>query len=141
MPYKDAAARSAYQAGYASALRRAWLETHGPCAACGSADDLEVDHVERREKVSHRIWSWSRERREDELAKCQVLCRRCHLEKTREENARPMEHGTISGYRYRGCRCAECREAQRVACAADRQGRNTTGETRTPDLIIMSDAL
>ena len=57
---------------------------NGPCVKCGcwDLDQLEVDHIDPNTKVSHRVWSWSKERRENELAKCQVLCRACHLTKT-----------------------------------------------------------
>jgi hypothetical protein len=47
---------------------------------------LELDHVDPALKVSHRVWSWARERREAELAKCQVLCHDCHVAKTAEGN-------------------------------------------------------
>jgi hypothetical protein len=43
--------------------RNAWFTENGPCQA-------------------HNIWNWSDVRREIELAKCQVLCRPCHIEKS-----------------------------------------------------------
>jgi uncharacterized protein YnzC (UPF0291/DUF896 family) len=46
---------------------------------------LQVDHINNKEKISHRIWSWSEKRRNEELAKCQALCLICHKEKTRSE--------------------------------------------------------
>jgi hypothetical protein len=49
---------------------------------------LELDHKDHRQKVSHTIWSWSMERRDAELAKCQVLCHDCHLDKTNKEGSR-----------------------------------------------------
>lgn len=35
------------------------------------------------------------------------------------------EHGTHSRYRYHGCRCTECREAERLYCKRRREGRGT----------------
>ena len=65
------------------ARRRAeWMTAHGPCVDCGSWDDLQVDHVDASTKVTHRVWSWAKDRREAELAKCAVRCVRCHDAKT-----------------------------------------------------------
>ena len=66
--------------------RRAdWFAQNGPCARCGSRDNLELDHIARANKVSHRIFDLGDERREAELTKCQVLCHRCHVTKTNGE--------------------------------------------------------
>lgn len=94
MGYKDPTKQAAYQNDWMKRRRQEWLDTNGPCAHCGSADDLRVDHVDASQKVSHRIWSWAKERREIELAKCQVLCNDCHQKKTTEcgENRRGAEH-------------------------------------------------
>jgi len=45
---------------------------------CGSWKKLELDHIDPKTKESHKIWSWSEERRNKELKKCQVLCYDCH---------------------------------------------------------------
>jgi hypothetical protein len=47
----------------------------------------ENDHVDPSKKTSHSIWSWSPERREAEIAKCQVLCRPCHQLKSIDDLA------------------------------------------------------
>lgn len=52
------------------------------CAKCGSTKDLQLDHINPETKITNRIWSWSKNRREEELKKCQVLCKKCHKEKT-----------------------------------------------------------
>lgn len=77
-----------YQRGWVKSRRQKWIDANGPCKACGSSENLEVDHVDPIRKVSHRIWSWTAERREKELRKCQVLCRPCHRKKTVAFNAR-----------------------------------------------------
>lgn len=55
-----------------------WLEANGPCKQCGSWSWLEVDHIIPEDKENHAVWSWKKERRDAELAKCQVLCHDCH---------------------------------------------------------------
>ena len=87
-----------------------WLEDNGPCVDCGSWIDLEADHVDPKEKISHRVWSWSDSRREMELSKCVPRCRSCHLKKTMRDN-RWGGHGTEAHYSWYGCRCGACRTA------------------------------
>ena len=74
-------------------FQREWLHTRRdgfffdkPCEKCGSTVCLELDHINPDEKKSHRIWSWSEERRNEELKKCQILCHWCHKEKSTKEN-------------------------------------------------------
>ena len=50
------------------------------CIKCNSVERLELDYIDPKLKVSHRIWSWSKERQNVEIAKCQVLCYDCHKE-------------------------------------------------------------
>lgn len=40
---------------------------------------------------------------------------------------KPIPHGTPSGYRFHGCRCQDCRQAQAVAMRAHRQYRRQHG--------------
>lgn len=59
----------------------------GACAVCGATDELEVDHIDWRTKsfpVS-KMWSVSEARFQAELAKCQLLCRVHHKDKTRKD--------------------------------------------------------
>lgn len=124
MPYKDRSRQREYQKRWLAGRREAWLRQHGPCVRCGSSERLEVDHVDPEQKVSHRIWSWSKPRMEAELAKCQVLCRPCHVEKTHRQQWGGIQHGRIATYQ-RGCRCDECRgvNAARVRAQRRRPGR------------------
>jgi len=62
--------------------RQEWLKANSPCKVCGSWDNLEVDHIDPATKVHHSVWSWSAKRRIAELAKCQTLCEKCHLQKS-----------------------------------------------------------
>lgn len=96
MPYADPAVQREYQKRWIAVRRQEWLDKHGPCIDCGIRDDLQVDHSDAKTKVSHRIWSWSAERRETELAKCVVRCGPCHRGKslTCNENHRGEKTGT-----------------------------------------------
>ena len=73
-----------YQREWMAARRALYFEGKS-CAKCGSIERLELDHIDRSNKVTHAIWSWSQARRDGELAKCQILCYYCHKEKTRSE--------------------------------------------------------
>lgn len=95
------------------ARRQAWIMENGPCRACGSTERLEVDHIDpaSKEREIDALWLCSEPVRNAELAKCQVLCRKCHEAKNaREGQARmggPVRCGSYAGY-IKGCRCAEC---------------------------------
>lgn len=67
--------------------RRAWIEANGPCVRCGSWERLQVDHIDPRSKEIEivYVWSASQEKRERELAKCQILCFPCHCQKNWED--------------------------------------------------------
>ena len=87
----------------------------GCCERCGSEDDLQIDHIDPKEKsftVSTR--DVGKEKLLEELEKCQLLCQRCHSDKTivgLGKKPAPGTHGTLSSYRY--CHCEECRRAKR----------------------------
>lgn len=110
MGYKNPDVQRAYQAGYLAGRRQTWLQENGPCRQCQSWEGLELDHIDPATKTTHRVWSLSKAERDEELKKCQVLCRRCHREKTNATLAKPLVHGTRHGYAKHGCRCDACRE-------------------------------
>lgn len=85
----------------------------GMCAKCGSTDELEMDHVDPKSKVYSftQIVLRSLKVFLDEVAKCQLLCGKCHTSKTVfDAGNKPAEHGTLSMYRY--CKCEPCRAAK-----------------------------
>lgn len=88
--------KRAYQREWV-AKRRAEYFADKCCARCSSTENMELDHIDPRQKVSNSIWSWSAERRNIELAKCQILCRPCHVKKTVEQLI--LTHG-FQAYRH-----------------------------------------
>lgn len=86
MPYKDLQAKRDYQRIWIANRRADYLKDKS-CINCGSTEFLEIDHIEPDEKISHKVFSWSEARRAAELAKCQILCNMCHMEKTLSERA------------------------------------------------------
>ena len=110
MGYKDPDKQREYQRQWAARRRAAFFDDKS-CAWCGSTERLELDHIDPELKVSHRIWSWSEARRAEEVAKCQVLCHDCHLDKTRIDFDLGQKHGTETSYKHYKCRCDNCRAA------------------------------
>lgn len=116
MPHADPEVRKAfmqaYQRDYVAKRRARHLKAMGgKCQSCGSSNNLDVDHINPETKISHRIWSWSAKRIEEELSKCQLLCRNCHSQKTTVENYPARQHGTMLMYQKQLCRCGPCRAA------------------------------
>lgn len=115
-----------YQLVWIKKRRDEWLAQNGPCKKCGSTEQLEVDHIDPSTKALNPTYIWSRKKadRDLELAKCQVLCRKCHKQKTVIEFTKiDRVHGTNTTYKA-GCRCEECRAA---AVAHTREWRYRTG--------------
>jgi 5-methylcytosine-specific restriction endonuclease McrA len=94
LPYASIEDKRAYQREWIRKRKaRAVDQLGGKCAQCGSRESLEFDHLDpltkdqRLRHVGHNMWSWSETRRQSELEKCQLLCRRCHLIKSSEQSA------------------------------------------------------
>lgn len=97
------------------------------CSICGSSFDLEVNHVDRKQKVNSisRMYDYPWEVISEEIKKCNLLCKACHVSYTAKQWAngeiqppnkgvrRQYEHGTLGMYNNRGCRCEECKIAKR----------------------------
>lgn len=82
------------------------------CVNCGSIDNIEFDHV-FPEDMLFRIGSNLNRKLEVlliELQKCQLLCKKCHIDKTKTETKRlEPAHGTVSEYVNFKCRCNLCK--------------------------------
>lgn len=104
----DRLAQRKYQREWLAARRAAFFAGK-TCALCDADGQLELDHLDKDQKVDHRIWSWSAERRAAEIAKCRVICRPCHTERHADERRSPLVHGTANAYKKKSCRCDVCR--------------------------------
>lgn len=112
MPYKNKNSQREYQRLWVLERRGEYL-LDKKCVRCGASDNLEVHHKDPNTKISHRIWSWSRERRNAELRKCEVLCRDCHIIHHKEVSRERVKHGSITMYSKYGCRCESCKGIKR----------------------------
>lgn len=112
MPYKDKNKQLEYQKLWAASRRREWLGRNGPCKKCGSDQDLEVDHIDPKTKINHKVWTWKESKRNLELAKCQVLCWECHKDKTINEQ-KTNKHG-LRMYEKWNCRCSICKKSKSI---------------------------
>lgn len=87
----------------------------GKCIKCGEANDLELDHINPKTKsfTIGQMWNVRKELFDIEVNKCQLLCKRCHEEKTlldKGQKSGKNTHGTLTSYRY--CKCDICRKAK-----------------------------
>ena len=114
MPYKDTKQQKLYlRQWYIDVVKQRRDEWFSDkvCVDCGSTTNLEMDHVDPKKKVSHRIWSWSNDRRVEELNKCVARCKECHRKKTNIQISKPNNHGTRGFYMLHKCRCEKCKKA------------------------------
>lgn len=102
----------------------------GKCAVCGSQINLHIDHIDHNSKKFNlaKIWSYSWEKIVVELDKCHLLCKICHLKKTKTEGSLTKSwstkpriiHGTYWTYYRHKCRCEQCDKARRDRLEARR---------------------
>ena len=101
----------------------------GACVVCGSTEDLQFDHKDPATKLFEisKAGTYAREKFEAELAKCQLLCVKHHIEKTlrdAEATSARGTHGTLSAYRYCGPpKCELCKRAKREYAQVTRGSR------------------
>lgn len=92
MPQRDPNAYRAYMRAY---MKRRWRLRRkvaikflgGKCVSCRTTKRLQFDHKNRKTKVASiaKLSSASEERFWAEVKKCQLLCYKCHLVKSRPE--------------------------------------------------------
>ena len=88
----------------------------GKCKSCGSTKDLHFDHIDPKTKsidIANSI-DTKHDILLNEINKCQLLCKPCHLEKSKKNwdwGVEKPRHGTAWMYKKYKCRCDECRAA------------------------------
>jgi hypothetical protein len=127
MPYFGEQKRE-YARKWMAARRAAWFADK-KCVECGTTQELELHHIDPSTKISHCVWSWAQERREAELAKCEVRCVDHHMDRTRRQLSIPLVHGTASGY-SKWCRCKPCTDAHAAERAEYRRNKKFRGVER-----------
>lgn len=85
----------------------------GRCAECGTADNLEVDHIDKTQKQFNISSKLSVKNNKEELDRCQLLCKTHHREKTAIENS-GFTHGTVYGWMKAKCACSDCLTHKRL---------------------------
>ena len=57
----------------------------GKCVGCGTTHNLEFDHIDRTQKKTNvtTLLKSSRDDLHEEIKKCRLLCRDCHIAKSR----------------------------------------------------------
>lgn len=57
----------------------------GKCVKCGSLENLQLDHIDARTKQNkgQPLLNYSKDKISAELSKCQLLCRSCHILKSK----------------------------------------------------------
>lgn len=84
----------------------------GKCAHCSSVNNLELDHIDASTKtyeIGKIIGGGSKAKVEAELAKCQVLCKDCHITKSYAEgDIYSVDHGGGTSGK-KNCPCTLCK--------------------------------
>lgn len=100
MPMRTKEEQRKYQREWLIQRRQEWIEQNGgKCVKCQSTDSLQIDHInaDQKQRNISTLWSMSPTNpvRVNELSKCQILCRNCHLSKTidNKEHARGYKVG------------------------------------------------
>ena len=105
MGYKDKDRQREYQRQWVAKRREAFF-CNKECKHCGDSQDLQLHHLDPKQKESHSIWGWGDKRRLPEIEKCIVLCKACHLNVHGKKLGKTC--GKLSTYKC-GCRCVDCR--------------------------------
>jgi hypothetical protein len=98
------------------------------CRDCKSVEQLEFNHIDRSKKsftLSGRGLDGNWDIILEELSKCELLCRPCHIVKTKiqyetkqirqwnDKKSEPLVHGTARSYQEQKCKCNDCKLAKK----------------------------
>lgn len=97
MPYKDIEKQKTFQREWVAARRALYLEDKH-CRKCAQKNiltmtNLQIDHIDPKDKWKHRIWSYSWAVIMKEMKKCQILCEKHHFEKTQKDGSKVDNRG------------------------------------------------
>ena len=103
------------------------------CVWCGTDSDLQFDHIDPDQKsfdISDNMTA-SNPVVVAEIMKCQLLCKSCHLEKSRQAALEiGFVHGGVYGWMKRKCECDMCVRAKREWQDKRNAARRSVGSGR-----------
>jgi hypothetical protein len=116
------------------ARRRAAAIAHlgGKCVDCGTTESLEFDHRDRDQKtydIGRRLAGVAEARFWDEVAKCDLRCKRHHVARTREQMSVPHGGGVAGRSR---CKCVPCKARKAEYMRNYKKSRVTSSIGRAP---------
>lgn len=79
--------RQVWKKKYYQALSESKEKLGGKCIKCGATERLQFDHIHPKNKsfeITKNLLMGDKEKFQEELDKCQLLCYDCHLEKTKQ---------------------------------------------------------
>ncbi len=85
--YNTTEKKDAWKKRYYQALSESIEKLGGKCVKCGATERLEFDHIDPKNKsfeITRKFLMGDKEKFQEELDKCQLLCYDCHLEKTKQ---------------------------------------------------------
>ena len=80
----------------------------GKCVICGSTERLEIDHIDPATKefdISSMVLHTSEKHLTEELQKCQLLCRKCHIQKSKKDLSIMLSGERHPQYKKCGAEC------------------------------------
>lgn len=128
--------------------KRDWLLKllGGKCSSCGTDKNLNVDHKNSADKGFRAadVHSVSDAKIKKELPNLQILCTKCHKEKTQKSWDRAVPKakcGTYWKYRKHGCRCKPCVDAYKAKLKEWRENRKSKKEGGSGRLLVIKKKL
>jgi hypothetical protein len=142
MSYADPDRQREFARKWRAARRNEWFSNNGPCRRCWSYDNLRVYYPAQSEKVEHRLWTWKKERRDEELKKCVILCATCWQAVRDYTYTSLRRHGTDLMYDKGKCRCRSCTDAHAARKRNEHQGeRNMSIAGALKELLAIKDQI
>jgi hypothetical protein len=87
----------------------------GECRRCKSTTKLEIDHIDPSKKTMQIGLLFGKGQIlaavHELITQCQILCKKCHTEKTKSESRRfnqPLKHGSMYVWMNLNCPCEPC---------------------------------
>ena len=134
MPRKSREEYNAYMREYQKAKyekrRNGFIEElGGVCVQCNSVDELEFDHIDPETKsfnVAKKMANGAIAVLREEIAKCQLLCKKCHKKKSVAQEE--VGHGEgLTG--KKNCRCELCAPLKNEHSKRTMQNRRALAKT------------